>query len=171
MVLLHCTIEIYTSLKESFKGIFLHCSIFLMRRGAYPENGQDCRRLTLPTKANTRATTRAAGKRKVKARRVTSMKLDDDDQDAIYAKGYADGRADVLKQLKEHWERFGHEKEKWTDLMKDPEKLAALAENDPRFSVAMTTAVVALLIAEHEKEKAWEATELLTAKVPHSLKK
>ena len=27
------------------------------------------------------------------------MKFDDDDQDAIYAKGYDDGRADVLKQL------------------------------------------------------------------------
>jgi len=43
LVLLHCTIEIYTSLKESFKDILLHCSIFSMRRGAYPENGQDFR--------------------------------------------------------------------------------------------------------------------------------
>ncbi len=99
------------------------------------------------------------------------MKLDDDDQKAAYAEGFAHGMESVLEKLRKEMEWIGRNKEKWTDLMKDPEKLAALAENDPQFSVAMTTAVVALLIAEHEKEKAWEATELLTAKVPHSLKK
>ena len=85
------------------------------------------------------------------------MKFDDDAQQAAYAKGFADGYESVLRQLEKELKRFGREKEKWTDLLTDPEKLAALAENDPDFSAAMTTAVVVLLLGEEEKEKAWKA--------------
>ena len=91
------------------------------------------------------------------------MKFDDDDQQAAYAKGFVDGRAQLVKQVKEKLDgamrEIMREKEKWTDVLTDPEKIIALAQNDPRFSEAMTTAVVALLYAEHEIEKAWEATD------------
>ena len=86
------------------------------------------------------------------------MKFEDDDQEAAYVKGFADGEESILRKLRKELDRFGREKERWTDLLTDPEKLVGLAENDPEFSAAMTTAVVALLMAEDAKEKAWEAT-------------
>ncbi len=94
------------------------------------------------------------------------MNLDDEDRDAKYSEGWKHGRRDFIRNIRKevgefHRQRneFHRQRNKWTDLLSDPEKLAALASENPEFNEAMTTAVLALIFKDADLEEEWKSTE------------
>jgi len=78
------------------------------------------------------------------------------DQDAAYSEGYRTGQRDMLKHVHRQVKAFKSEKERWTDVLGDAEKLASLVEHKPEFQSAVIETAIALLLKDDNLEKEWE---------------
>jgi len=74
-------------------------------------------------------------------------RLDDASREELYQLGYADGQEELMKSLRTKLKKDLTLREKWDDVLHDPEKLIVLAKEDPEVENAITMAVVAMLMA------------------------
>ena len=82
-----------------------------------------------------------------------AMLEDNEDRDAIYTQGYQDGQNDLIKKIKSNMKKINKHRDYLNNILHDPEKLIRLAQKDPEVNAAITTAVVAILLEDAEKNK------------------